>query len=382
MSDYKLHKSKDIIGNDYVFIPNKSIEELKKMCDDMQDSIGFNSLGYIKRDIGSFKDVQNVDFYLNTKRYKSGLQSKKDIASNNIKKNITFVTTTCKRLWFFERTMDAFLNQCTDLYVIDKWLCIDDNSSQIDRDIMKEKYPFFEFVLKTPEQKGHPQSLNIMLERVNTKYVFLLEDDWETSEPFSLTTYINFLEENNYDQIVFRKFWEEAHPQIKVINKNPVFHYLYSPYHPQKNTLVPAYKEKYIEYEKEFDVYTKFPTDNGGNYYPGFGLNPCVFSLDKIKNNNLTFNESKDHHSTFEVYFAFQCLFIANMRIAFSKISIDHIGDRNSAYVLNDENRCFDNFDINLKPRVLEVIPEEPRIVEVIPEQPVVDGIEIIEIST
>jgi hypothetical protein len=70
------------------------------------------------------------------------------------------------------------------------------------------------------------------------------------------------------------------------------------------------------------------------------------------------------------------------MRIAFSKISIDHIGDRNSAYVLNDENRCFDNFDINLKPRVLEVIPEEPRIVEVIPEQPVVDGIEIIEIST
>ena len=362
--NYTLHKSKDIIGNDYVFHPNKTIEELKNICDNMHDAIGFNSLGYIKKDIGSFKNVQeHINFYMNQKRYDYILQEKKNIANNNMKKNITFVTTTCKRLWFFEKTMDSFLNQCTDLYVIDKWLCIDDNSSQTDRDIMKEKYPFFEFVLKTPEQKGHAPSLNIMLERVNTKYVFLLEDDWETSAPFSLTTYITFIEENNYDQIVFRKFWEQAHPQIKIINHNPVFNYLYSPYHPQKNTLVENYKNKYIEYEKEFDIFTKVSQDNGGNYYPGFSLNPSVFCIDKIKNNNLKFAEGIEHHDTFEVYFAFQCLVIAEMKIAFSKISIDHIGDRNSAYVLNDEIRCFDGLDINLHtPDGIEII----EIIEII----------------
>jgi hypothetical protein len=42
----------------------------------------------------------------------------------------------------------------------------------------------------------------------------------------------------------------------------------------------------------KFDVYTKFPTDNGGNYYPGFGLNPCVFSLDKIKNKEQIITEA------------------------------------------------------------------------------------------
>ena len=68
------------------------------------------------------------------------------------------------------------------------------------RDIMQEKYPFFEFVFKNESQKGHPQSLNIMLEKVNTKYVFLLEDDWETSAPLSITDYVNFLQDQDYDQ--------------------------------------------------------------------------------------------------------------------------------------------------------------------------------------
>ena len=99
--NYTLHKSKDIIGNDYVFHPNKTIEELKNICDNMHDAIGFNSLGYIKKDIGSFKNVQeHINFYMNQKRYDYILQEKKNIANNNMKKNITFVTTTCKRLWF------------------------------------------------------------------------------------------------------------------------------------------------------------------------------------------------------------------------------------------------------------------------------------------
>ena len=38
-----------------------------------------------------------------------------------------------------------------------------------------------------------------------------------------------------------------------------VFEYKYSPYHPAKNTLEINYKNSYERYEKEFDVYTKYP---------------------------------------------------------------------------------------------------------------------------
>lgn len=359
MTEYTLVKDTDILCCDYVFYPKKSIAELKEICDGIQDAIGFNSLGYIKKQNGSYRNIKNIDLYINQTRVDSILKLKKNIASNNIKQNITFVTTTCKRLSLFEKTMDSFLNQCQDLYVIDKWLCIDDNSSQKDRDIMQEKYPFFEFVFKNESQKGHPQSLNIMLEKVNTKYVFLLEDDWETSAPLSITDYVNFLQDQDYDQIIFREFFEPSHPKITVINNIPVRKYLY--FHKEsvesvesgesgKTGLEKNLKNKYIEYEKEFDIYNKFPNDNGGHYYPGFSLNPSIFCIEKIKNNNLTFSEDTKHHDSFEVYFSFQCKCIANMKISFSKVHIEHIGYNNSAYVLNDEIRELDRFigDINL----------------------------------
>jgi glycosyltransferase involved in cell wall biosynthesis len=56
---------------------------------------------------------------------------------------------------------------------------IDDNSSENDRQFMKERYPFIRFIYKTPEQKGHPRSMNMLLKEIKTPYVFNLEDDFE-----------------------------------------------------------------------------------------------------------------------------------------------------------------------------------------------------------
>ena len=335
-------KNADIIGSDYCHFPNKSVEELKTICNSIQEAVGFNHLGYIKTTAVSLKTVKNIDFYFNEEKHKESLDRKIQVAQNNIKRDITFVSTTCKRLNLFIKTMDSFLHFCRDIHIIDRWLCIDDNSSEEDRRVMKERYPFFEFILKTPEERGHAKSLNIMLEQVKTRHILLLEDDWLSSKPFYIEPYIDFLKENSYDQILFKKFWENFHPQVKTINNTPVFEYKYSPYHPAKNTLEINYKNSYERYEKEFDVYTKYPDASQiGFYYPGFSLNPGIFVLDKIRENNFTFKEDKSYNDSAELYFSFQCL-DKNMKIAFSHIDIEHIGGGNSAYVLNDTKRSYD----------------------------------------
>lgn len=95
---------------------------------------------------------------------------------------ITFTITTCKRFDLFEQTMNSFLNCCTDVEKIDSWFCVDDNSSEEDREKMKSRYPFFTFYLKTKEEKGHPQSMNIIQREVKTPFIFHMEDDWKFYE--------------------------------------------------------------------------------------------------------------------------------------------------------------------------------------------------------
>ena len=87
---------------------------------------------------------------------------------NIIKKPITDQTriiltiTTCKRYDLFNKTMNSFINCCTDLEMIDSFVCIDDNSTQEDRDLMKLNYPFFNYIFKDETNKGHIKSMNII----------------------------------------------------------------------------------------------------------------------------------------------------------------------------------------------------------------------------
>ena len=92
---------------------------------------------------------------------------------------VTFTITSCKRFDLFQQTINSFLNCVDDLYLIDFWYCIDDNSSHEDREKMKKLYPFFEFIFKNMEEKGHPQSMNIIQNQVTTPFIFHMEDDWK-----------------------------------------------------------------------------------------------------------------------------------------------------------------------------------------------------------
>ena len=91
---------------------------------------------------------------------------------------VTLTVTCGRRLDLFERTINSFLNCCRDIDLVGRFVCIDDNSSLRDRERMRSLYPFFEFIFKSDEEKGHAKSMNRLLDIVATPYWLHLEDDW------------------------------------------------------------------------------------------------------------------------------------------------------------------------------------------------------------
>jgi hypothetical protein len=346
---YIIKEYRDSYGGDCAHYPNKSVEELKILMEKHYDAVGFNTAGYIKNHLQLASDENMPNFqgnlYINQEKIDTEIDRKKRIITGNCKGDITFVITSCKRLNYFIKTINNFLYHCQDLYVFNKWVCIDDNSSEEDRTIMKSKYKFFEFIFKDPSQKGHAKSLNIMLKKIKTKYVYLLEDDWECRQPFSILPYIDFMSAKEFDQLSFMGRGKEGlkYPQINAIGNIPIYKYVYNQYSQIRKELSSDMQAKYTLYEKEFNLISEEKEQDHGHCYPGFSLNPSIFDIAKLKNYNLSFRENEEFNDTFELYFAFKCRKIG-YKIAFTDISFIHIGEI-SAYVLNDKSRTFDNIN-------------------------------------
>jgi GR25 family glycosyltransferase involved in LPS biosynthesis len=125
---------------------------------------------------------------------------------------VTLTVTSCRRLQLFIGTVWSFLNACTDIDLVDRFVCVDDNSSADDRAEMRRLFPFFEFVLKGPEDKGHAKSLALIRETVRTPWLVHLEDDWHF---FARRAYIGpaieILEENpEVGQVLFNRNYAET----------------------------------------------------------------------------------------------------------------------------------------------------------------------------
>jgi hypothetical protein len=98
-------------------------------------------------------------------------------------KTVTVVITACDRLDLLERTLRSFLAYNT--YPITNFLIRDDSGLQDvwfqTADLMSGlRIPHFIF---NPEQVGQARSIDMMMEMVQTPYVFHLEDDWEFDRP-------------------------------------------------------------------------------------------------------------------------------------------------------------------------------------------------------
>ena len=216
---------------------------------------------------------------------------------NKEEQSVTFVITTCKRLRSFIETMNSFIQNCLDLHLIKEWIIIDDQSSEKDIQEMKLLYPFMKLVQKDQNQKGHANSLNIMIEMVTTPYIIYMEDDWKLMAPrHFIRDSIEIATKNELiGQVIFNRYYAECYKdyltnggKTQIIDQTKTmftFHDFINP-----NTK-PA----------EFYNYVKSVGDCHA-HWPHFTLNPsliktCIFK--KVGNFDSTTNE----HVNFEYQF-------------------------------------------------------------------------------
>jgi len=248
---------------------------------------------------------------------------------------ITLTITSCKRFDLFEKTINSFLNCCTDLDRIDRWLCIDDNSSEQDRDQMKRLYPFFEFYFKTPSEKGHPQSMNIIKRMVTTPYIFHMEDDWKF---FARRSYISDCLEvlhtdSKIGQCLINKNYSETSEDIDILGGH------------MKSTISGL---KFLEHEytpteqSKQDFVKKYGACKSCGYWPHFSFRPSLHRM-SVWNEIGDFDEGASH---FEMVYAHKYVGAGYKSAFFPNIYCLHTGRLTSqrddvtkpnAYQLNQE---------------------------------------------
>ena len=248
---------------------------------------------------------------------------------------LTLSITTCKRFDLFEKTMNSILNCFEDIEKIDYWLCVDDNSSDEDRKRMKELYPFFTFYYKTIDEKGHPQSMNIIREKVTTPYLFHLEDDWKFFERKSyITEAMDVLSSNaSIGQCLINKNYTEVSRDIDI--KGGLYNVT--------NQGVRYYIHEYCKNHTEIQAWIqKYGNGQSSNYWPHFSFRPSIMRTNIIKELG-EFDVTKSH---FEMDYAYRYVNKGYISAFLEGIYCLHIGRLTSekddvtklnAYALNNE---------------------------------------------
>lgn len=252
---------------------------------------------------------------------------------------ITFSITTCKRLDLFKRTMNSFLNCCKDIHLITDWICVDDNSSEEDRQQMRLLYPFFNFCFKNQSDKGHAKSMNIILNYVQSPYLLHIEDDWEFISPqFYIQQSLEILNEHdNLGQVLFNKNYAELF-DINILGGFP------------SKT---KFGLRYYLHEFETDNNTFVRRHGSGSscaYWPHYSLRPSLSKTNVLKKVGL-YNPDANH---FEMEFAYRYSNLGFVTAFFESINCIHIGrltserfsDKQNAYVLNNESQFEKNKEL------------------------------------
>jgi hypothetical protein len=151
----------------------------KNECDDYQLSRPIDKLPYLDKYMPASQSASASAPIIVVKRKWPNAISRPRVI-------ITF--TTCKRLDLFQQTVNSILNMWSDVDMIDYWYCVDDNSSEADRAIMRKIYPWIDYSMKTSQEKGHRSSMNLIwmkLNEVKPEYWIHMEDDFLFHTPGS-----------------------------------------------------------------------------------------------------------------------------------------------------------------------------------------------------
>ena len=249
------------------------------------------------------------------------------IPQNTKKCNVMITFTSCKRYDLFERTIKSILCTWNDLQMIDYWYCIDDNSSYEDRQKMRSMFPWIDFYMKSPNEKGHRESMNMIwneLKNKNPTYWIHMEDDFEFFRKQNYITntleYFEQLQPYNVKQILFNRCYAETIDDISI------------PGHSISNECTSCCVHHYD---------TNIST--GCNYWPHYSFRPSIIlaqtilDLGNFDSQNQFFEfdyAQKFSNSGFKSAYFNQ---ITNIHIG--RLTKDRFGESENAYTLNNENQ-------------------------------------------
>lgn len=252
---------------------------------------------------------------------------------------VTLTITSCKRLDLFKITVNSFVNCCSDLSRISRWICIDDNSSEQDRAEMRRLYPFFEFIFKDESEKGHACSMNMLIKTIETPYWLALEDDWHffVTAPYIQDALEIMREDESIGQVLFNRNYGLIPEHRNLIGGS---------IHVTQNRLMRYRIQEYYSRDMgEFDNYLKTlpPGGRTNAWWPHYSLHPSLVRMAAIRCIG-RYDESARH---FELEYATRYQ-AAGFKTAFmDSINVLHIGkqpwDRcenmKNAYELNNQNQ-------------------------------------------
>lgn len=258
----------------------------------------------------------------------------KIVKNQNENSLITFTMTTCKRTDLFYKTINSFLNCVQDLHLIGDWYIIDDNTPSHELDTISKLYPFLKIIRKTPSQKGHPASMNLIKKMVKTPFLFHMEDDWMFYRKLDyLTQCLDVLTSNrSYGQCLVNINYSEL-PSDSI--PGGFF----------KKTVNGT---KYYEHEYYQNLPEKFLRIPNCAYWPHFSFRPSLINT-KIFKQIGDFNAKVGH---FEMEYAYRYISHGFISCFLPFISSKHTGrltsERNdkskpNAYELNGEDQFVKN---------------------------------------
>lgn len=263
--------------------------------------------------------------------------------------NVILTMTTCKRLNLFTQTINSILNTWLDLPKVDQFIVIDDNSSNEDRKAMTSQYPFITYIMKTYNQKGHLESMNMIfniLNELTPEYWIHIEDDFLFFEQMTYVTTgiegINKLTHFNVKQIMFNRNYLETMDKINMDGHIP-----YS--------------------DNTYSLHDYKPQGGCCMYWPYFSFRPSIIDVNAI----LTLGNFDSPKTFFEMEYAKRWM-NAGYRTAFlNTVTNIHIGrlcnaSGDNAYSLNEVPQ-FDGqrFDANYNIKVINIEERTDRMQQI-----------------
>jgi hypothetical protein len=236
---------------------------------------------------------------------------------NNYNENYNYnkntIIYTCATYFDFEKQdkLKSFCNGIDSilkfhpniLKIINKWYVVNEYSDNPKNDwkkIIEDKYPFIELYQKTKEEKGHPFSINIMLNKIKY-YTFWInwEDSWFASKPF-LYDAISIMNITNITQLQFTRWkgdvnWLDLPNDRLKINNN----YNFARISPPQN-IYKRFKNINIELYDD-NIWNEEWIDN----WPLFSLLP---SINRVSDYNFGYFLTDLPAIRFELEFAYRWL--------------------------------------------------------------------------